>query len=116
MIMPYLRDMINDNKATKNQSKVWKIQIFMHVNFISSKDTGENRTTYVWSDNENIMWGNETSDIIEEIFKSFLDNHQKEGQIMRGGSDFIFESIDLLYSSLNETRLKRGKSYVKYTE
>ena len=54
MIMPYLRDMINDNKATKNQSKVWKIQIFMHVNFISSKDTGENRTTYVWSDNKKL--------------------------------------------------------------
>ena len=88
----------------------------MHVNFISSKDTGENRTTYVWSDNENMMWGNETSDIIEELFKYFLDNHQKEEQIMRGGSDFIFESIDLLYSSLNETRLKRGKSYIKSTE
>ena len=28
-----------------------------HVNFISSKDTGETRTVYVWSDNEEIMWG-----------------------------------------------------------
>ena len=99
--MPYLRDMINDHKATKNQSKVWKIQISMHVNFISSKDTGENCTTYLWSDNENIMWGNETSDIIKELFKSFLDNYQKEEQIMRGGSDFIFESVDLLYYNLN---------------
>ena len=29
----------------------------MRVNFISSKDTGETRTIYVWSNNENIMWG-----------------------------------------------------------
>ena len=28
-----------------------------HVNFISSKDTGETRTVYAWSDNEEIMWG-----------------------------------------------------------
>ena len=28
-----------------------------HVNFISSKDTGETRTVYIWSDNEEIMWG-----------------------------------------------------------
>ena len=28
-----------------------------HVNFISSKDTGETLTVYVWSDNEEIMWG-----------------------------------------------------------
>ena len=46
IIMPYLRDQINDHK-----SKEWKIQINMHVNFISSKDTGETRTIYVWSDN-----------------------------------------------------------------
>ena len=44
----------------------------MHINFISSKDIGENRTTYVWSDNENIMWSNETSDIIKELFKSLF--------------------------------------------
>ena len=30
----------------------------MHVNFISSKDTGETRTIYVWSDNEEIRSGN----------------------------------------------------------
>ena len=36
----------------------------MHVNFISSKDTEETRTIYVRSDNENIMWGNETDNII----------------------------------------------------
>ena len=35
---------------------------------------------------------------------------------MRSGSDFIFESVDLLYNSLNEARLKRVKSYIKSTE
>ena len=50
----------------------------MHVNFIFPKDTGETRTIYVWSDNEEIRWGNETVDIINEFFKSFLDNYQKE--------------------------------------
>ena len=28
----------------------------MRVNFISSKDTGETRTIYVWSDNVSIIW------------------------------------------------------------
>ena len=40
-IMPYLSDLINDHKAIRNESNEWKIQINMHVNFISSKDTGE---------------------------------------------------------------------------
>ena len=47
MIKPYLRDMINSHKT-----KEWKIQLNMHINFISFKDTGEPCTIYVWSDNE----------------------------------------------------------------
>ena len=95
-IMPYLRDIINDHKNIRNESKEWKIQINMHVNFISSKDTGETRTICVWSDNEKIRSGNETDDIIKELFKSFLNNYQAEEIILRKGSDFVFESVDLL--------------------
>ena len=64
MIISYLRDMINDHKATtksknnKNKSAEWKIQLCININFISSKDTGRTCTVYVWSDNEEIMWGN----------------------------------------------------------
>ena len=36
-----IRDIINDHKAIRNESNEQKIQINMHVNFISSKDTGE---------------------------------------------------------------------------
>ena len=52
-----------------------KIQINMNVNFVSSKDTGETRTIFAWSDNEEIRSGNETDDIINELFKSFLNNY-----------------------------------------
>ena len=52
-ITPYLYDLINDHRIAR---RVWKIQISMRVNFISSKDTGETRTIYVWSDNVSIIW------------------------------------------------------------
>ena len=42
--MPYLNDLINDDKTNRNNSNEWKIQINMHVNFVSSNDTGEIRT------------------------------------------------------------------------
>ena len=67
----------------------------MDVNFISSKDTGEARTINILSDNEEIMLGYETDDIIINFFESFLNNYQKEEQIMRGASDFVFESVEL---------------------
>ena len=45
----------------------------MRINFISSKDTGETSTIYVWSHNTTTTWGSHTDDIIKELFESFLD-------------------------------------------
>ena len=56
----------------------------MHVNFISSKDTGETRIYYIWSDNVSIIQGENTNDIIREIFNSFLNNYQKELKKIKG--------------------------------
>ena len=88
----------------------------MHVNFISSKDTGENHTIFVWSDNEEVRLGNETDDIFKKLFKSFLNNYQKEEIILRKRSDFVFENADLLSYSVHKISLKRGKSYIKSPE
>ena len=49
----------------------------MHVDFISSKDTGETCIIYVWSDNVSIMQGSDTYDIIREILRSFVHNYRK---------------------------------------
>ena len=115
MIKPYLYDLINENKAI-NTFNEWKILINMHVNFISSNDTGEIRTVFVWSDNEEIRLGNETDDIVKRLINSFLNNCQKEEIILRNGSNFVFESVGLLSCHIHETSLKRGSSYIKSPE
>ena len=74
MIKHYLSDLINENKAIENNFNEWKIQINMRVNFVSSNDTGEIRTIFVLSDNEEIMLGNETDDIVKSLISSFLNN------------------------------------------
>ena len=116
MIIPYLKDLINDHTATKNNSNEWKIQTNMHVSFLSSNDTGETRSIFVWSDNEEIRLGNETDDIIKRLINSFLNNYQKEEIILRNGSNFVFESVDLLSYHIHKTGLKRGTSYIKSPE
>ena len=109
MIKPYLSDLINENKAIENNFNEWKIQINMHVNFVSSNDTGEIRTIFVWSDNEEIRLGNETDDIIKRLINSFLNNYQKEEIILRNGNNFVFESVDLLSYHIHKASLKRGR-------
>ena len=67
-ITQHLYDLINDHRIAR---RVWKIQISMCVNFISSKDTEETCTIYMWSNNESIMWGSDTDNIFRELFRSF---------------------------------------------
>ena len=85
----------------------------MDVNFVSSNDTGEIRTIFVLSDNEEIRLGNETDDIIKRLINSFLNNFQKEEIILRNGSNVVFGSVDLLSYHIHKTSLRRGRSFIK---
>ena len=85
----------------------------MQVNFASSNDTRKTCTMFVWSDNEEIKLGNEIDDIIKRLFNSFLSNYQKEEIVLRNGSIFAFESVDLLSYHLHKISLRRGRSYIK---
>ena len=84
MIRPYLSDMINDHKTqggwrihsgntiTKRKTQsVWKIQLTMTINFISSKpDSEETRIMHTKGFNIEIMMGSETDEVIEDLFES----------------------------------------------
>ena len=114
--MPYLSDLINDHKAIRKHSNEWKIQINTHVNFVSSNATGETRTIFVWSDSKEIRSDNEAGDIVKGLLNSFLNNYQKEEMVLRNGSNFVFESVDLLSYNIHKASMKRGKSYMKSLE
>ena len=108
MFKPYLSDLINENKTIETSSNEWNIQINMHINFVSSNDTVEIRTVFVWSDNEEIRLGNETDDIFKRLINSFFNNYQKEEIILRNESNFVFESVGLLSYHIHKTSLRRG--------
>ena len=59
------------------------------------------------------MMSSETDEIIEELFKSLLQRYQEGLEESMKGSNFIPGSVDLLYSQLQKTSLKRtGSSYI----
>ena len=60
--------MINDQKT---QSE-WEIELTVQINFISSKDSEETRNMHIKSCNIEIIMGNETDEIIEELCESLL--------------------------------------------
>ena len=125
IIRPYLSDIMNYCKThgkwrihsfnkiierkTQNEGK---IQLTMAINFISSKHSDETCTMHAKSNNVEITMGNETNEITEHLFKSFLQKHQEGLEESMRGSEFIFDSFDALYYYLNKIRLSRGGSYI----
>ena len=88
----------------------------MKINFISSLGTDEFREMYTKSDNIEIMNGTETSDAINELFRSFLRRYQEGLETKMRGSSFIFERVDFLYYYLHEISLNRAGSYIDSPE
>ena len=62
-----------------------------------------------------IMIGNETNEIIKKLFNSFLQKYQGLEESMKG-SEFVFDSVDLLYFKLQKLSLNRGGSRINSPE
>ena len=82
------------------------------INFIFSKDPNETRTMHTKSDNIEIMIGNETDEVIEELFNSVLQRYKKILEESMEGGEFFFDSVDLLYYKLHKISLNRDGSYI----
>ena len=87
-----MNNIINDHKTEGG----WKIQITMEIKFFTSADSNETRTMHTKSDDMEIMMGNEKDEIMEELFESLLKKYQKGLEESIKGSEFVFDSVDLL--------------------
>ena len=103
MIRPYLRDLINDHRTpmklpTKviDESKFgeWKNQLIMLNNCISSKNFEEICSIYSASTPIEIFMGSDTDDIIDKLFKTFLEKFQEARETpSNSGSEFTHEKV-----------------------
>ena len=123
IIKSYLSDIINNHKTHSlvryhSGEKTWleetsserKIQLTMAINFISSKDSDETGIVHTKSNNAEIMVGSQTDEIIEDLFEFFLKKYQEGLEEPMRGSEFAYDSVDVLY--LNKVSLSRGGSYI----
>ena len=78
----------------------------MAINF---DETG---TMHTKSDSIDILIGNKTDEIIKELFDSLLESYQKGLEESMKGSEFIFDSVGLLYCKFHKISLVRGESYI----
>ena len=62
------------------------------------------------------MMGSETDEIIEELFKSFLQKYLEGLEKSMRRSECVYDSVDALYYNLNKVSLSRGGSYIDSPE
>ena len=84
-IRPYLKDIINDLK----KSDIWKIQLIIAINFVSSKENDEECVMHSKSNNITIMINDKADEVVEEILQSLLSRYQIELETSIKGSFFL---------------------------
>ena len=96
--------MENDRKTQRKR----KIQLTMQMSFISSKDSAETHTMHTKSSNTEIMIGNETDGISENLFDFILQKYQDGLEELTTGSEFIRDCFNSLYYHLQNIDLRRS--------
>ena len=76
---------------------MWKTQLTIAINFISSKDNDDEHVLHSKSDNTPIMINDKVDEVIEELFQSLLPRYQIGLETSMKDSDFIFDCVHLLY-------------------
>ena len=59
-----------------------------------------------------IISGSDKNDIITKVFESFLNKYEPEENILKNGSNYSFESVNMTGFHFHDIKLKRGSSYI----
>ena len=94
------------------KSDTWKIQVTIPINFISSKDTDEERTIYPKSDNIEVIIYDNPYKVAEELFDLLRSRYQVVLETRMKQSDFIFDCVNLSYYKFHKVNFKGGGSYI----
>ena len=105
---PYLKYIISYIK----KSNMWKIQLAIAINFISSKDNNEERVMHSKSINIEITNNDKADEFIEEVFKPLNKKYQFGLEKSRRGSNFIFDCVHVLCYKCRKINLNCGESYI----
>ena len=77
----------------------------------SSKNSEEKRVMYSMSNSIKFTSYKDAKEIVNEFLESLLSRYQDNLKVFRG-SDFIFDSVQVLYYKCHKVNFKRGGSYI----
>ena len=88
-------------------SDTWKVQLTIAINFIFSKDSEEERIMHSKSNNIKFASFNDANEVVDKLFESL-----RSLETTMRASDFIFDSLQLIYYKFHEVNFRRNGSYI----
>ena len=85
-----------------------EIKLIIESNFISSKDTEEERVMHK-SDNIKFISHNDANEVVYKLSESLRSRYQGNLETLIEGSEFS-NSVQLMYDSYHEVSFRRGSS------
>ena len=107
-LRPYLKHIINNLKKSGTFWKIWKIQLTIANNFISSIDNDEEHGMHSESDNIEFMMNDKADEIIE-LINSLKIRYQNNLKLVKG-CEFFFDYVHLLYYNSCKINANRKKT------
>ena len=104
--------MIDDLRTSGERS----IHLTMKINFMSSKYSNEIRLMHIKSDNRKVIIGNDTDEIIENLFQTFFHRYQIGLKEPMRVSVFVFDNADGLHYKYQKISLNHGGSHIDSSE
>ena len=85
----------------------------MQNSCISTRNFEETRTIYSASKQVEIFMNSDTEDVIDTLFNTILQRFQQAQETSNDkGSEFIPESVELLYYYFQKINIRRAESYI----
>ena len=97
-IKSYLRNII----INLQNSDRWKIQLTIAINYISSNNPEVERVVHLSSGSIKFTPYSDVNDVIDKFFKSLRSGYRENLETSMKGSDFIFDSVQLMYRKCHE--------------
>ena len=80
----------------------------MELTLFFFKDVDDELVMHSKSDNIEFMPYHNANEVVNELFRSLLSRYQIGFETSMRGSDFIFDSVQLLYYKCHKINFKRG--------
>ena len=108
--MKHLYDLIEEKKnSTKDEQK---IQLIICVVFKHITDITKQNRFFTRSNNILLTHTSNTNNVLNKLIDSFFEKYEHEENILRNGSNYTFDYVDITTMKFHTIGLVKGSSYI----